>query len=634
MKLSRTQRLVAFATIFACVAIAIFFAGPTIYFCGLSESGRNACEWAINRHGTTDDARYYAMLWETSRVSILEFHQFPSWNPYHCGGIVLYQDPQSPFPGPLFLLTFFWLPAVVAIKLWVILHLIIGALGTRWLVKDMGANAGEQILCATIVTACGYCAEHFGGGHVSFTPFLFLPWILWGHRRSLTDPRWAVFVAGLFAVSFYEGAAYPIPLMLATVGFDSLARLGNTTERRALYVSLPIALGLFPLLSGARLIPVLTYLREHPRLVPLDDQMTVAEVFQTWLVRNHDRGFPGHPFVWPEYGDYVGLLPVLLMLAGLLFALLRKDEHTRARRIDAFVLVMLVWMVLGNIPGFSLYGLFHEAPIFRSLRVPSRYLFTCNVAIAMIVAGTLITLRRIAAENNVRAGLVRAFVVLEVVMALLVARDMIDANSSRIQQGLDPVLERAPAGRDFHQDPQVPYWRLSTFPVLGVGTPQCYAPFEWGPAPGLWMGSGPQFRLLPQNAGRGEQRRWSPSEVRISVTLAQPATLLVNQNYETSWSASVGRLSPHNGILGVELPAGQHDVVLRHRPVGLNFGILLSLVGLALSIAALRELSPSRLTFLRARFAAWSTATNRPETAPATEASHGEPRDDTAEPDG
>ena len=28
-----------------------------------------------------------------------DFHQLPSWNPYHCGGLVLYQDPQAPFPA-------------------------------------------------------------------------------------------------------------------------------------------------------------------------------------------------------------------------------------------------------------------------------------------------------------------------------------------------------------------------------------------------------------------------------------------------------------------------------------------------------------------------------------------------------
>jgi hypothetical protein len=71
------------------------------------------------------------MVWEAARVALTDFHQLPSWNPYHCGGVVLYQDPQAPFPGPLFLLTFFWLPAIVALKVWEIIHLIAAAFGAE-----------------------------------------------------------------------------------------------------------------------------------------------------------------------------------------------------------------------------------------------------------------------------------------------------------------------------------------------------------------------------------------------------------------------------------------------------------------------------------------------------------------------
>ena len=67
-------------------------------------------------------------------------------------------------------------------------------------------------------------------------------------------------------------------------------------------------------------------------------------------------------------------------------------------------------------------------------------------------------------------------------------------------------------------------------------------------------------------------RRWSPNELVFDVALQRPAVLVVNQNYESGWRASVGRtgafqvardamwfptpetVTPEVGLLGVELP--------------------------------------------------------------------------------
>src|SRR5437588_11987067 len=194
--------------ILACVAVVLAFALPSIVRCG-----PDGCRWVIDRPSDTDDSRQFLMMWEVSRVSLRDFGQLPSWNPYHCGGVVHYLDPQVPFPGPLFFRLFFWLPAIPSIKLWTIAHLVAGALGTRKLVKEQGGNAPEQILACALVLGCGAVAEHLGGGQLWFAPFLLMPWVLWSYERSLRDPRWAVLVGALFALAMLEGGVYPVPLM-------------------------------------------------------------------------------------------------------------------------------------------------------------------------------------------------------------------------------------------------------------------------------------------------------------------------------------------------------------------------------------------------------------------------------------
>ncbi len=295
----------------ACVAVALGLAAPAIVDCPVGHISRATCQWSFNRLGSTSDWRYFGEAWEAARVALADFHQFPSWNPYHCGGLVLYQDPQSPFPGPIFLLTFWWLPTGAAIKVWILTHFIAGALGARALIRDRGGNGAEQLLGAVIIAACGFVAWHTGGGHLSFTPFLFFPTILWAFRRSLADARWAVLVAALFARRVLRGRDLSDP---AHAGRAWRSRCSRGSARRTtgarMLPSLAIFGVLFPLLAGARLLPVLRYLREHPRLVPLDDQMTLGEVLRTWTLRMHERAFAGHPYVWDEFADYVGVIPV------------------------------------------------------------------------------------------------------------------------------------------------------------------------------------------------------------------------------------------------------------------------------------------------------------------------------------
>ena len=158
------------------------------------------------------------------------------------------------------------------------------------------------------MAACGFFAEHIGGGHLSFTPFLYLPLILWAFRRGLRDVRYGVVVAGLFALTVLEGGTYPAPLMAVALAVECLARLGSADDRRALARLLPVIVVLFVLLAAVRLLPALHYLREHPRLEPLDDGLDLGEVLSFWTTRTHARGCPGTvtsgPSTTTTWGSY------------------------------------------------------------------------------------------------------------------------------------------------------------------------------------------------------------------------------------------------------------------------------------------------------------------------------------------
>jgi hypothetical protein len=587
------------------VAIALGLAGPMFVSCGAG-----GCRVSLLHLGSTDDWRHFAMLWEAARVALADFHQFPSWNPYHCGGLVLYQHPESPFPGPLFLLTFFWLPTAAAMKLWIVAHLVCGTLGARVLVADRGGGAAEQILAAALMAASGFFAQHIGGGHLSFTPFLYLPLILWAFRRALRDVRYAVLVAGLFAVTVLEGGTYPAPLMAVALAAECLARLGSAEDRHGMARAVPVIAVLFVLLAGVRLLPALHYLHEHPRFEPLDDGIGLGEVFSFWTTRDHARRMATHGYVWPEYDTYVGVVPVALMLAGVLVALAIPDPRRRERRIDLAMFAALVWCALGRVRPLSLAALLHALPIFRSLRVPSRFLGPAMVGFGLLAAGALAAGRRFVEGRGPRVALAARAIAL--VLVLGVALDICLTNQRVMQQGLDPELPAGPASADFFQNTAADYARLPTHPVAGYGTRGCYVALEWKPAPGIVDGRGQQVRLEPPTAGKILSTRWSPNELHFDLELDAPAIVVVNQNYETGWHVNGGeklgayvvperrfwdiRARPEElpvkgaiGLLALSLGPGTHHSALWHRPPLLWPGALLSLLGVALSVAILRR---------------------------------------------
>jgi len=557
------QRAVSIA---CCVAVALAFFSPAVVQCSA-----RGCEVVLDRPSETDDTRQFLMMWEVSRVSLRDFGELPSWNPYHCGGVFHFLDPQVPFPGPLFFLLFLFVPAVAAIKLWNVAHLVAGALGARALAKDSGADPPSQVLAAVLLVAPGGVAEHLGGGQLWYSPFLLLPWAIWAHRRAIRDTRYAVLCAAIFALMVLEGGVYPVPLGLCAIAFDSLLRVRDPIDRRGLARSLPVFAVLFPLLASVKLLPVLLFLRRIPRFVPLDDRMSLAEVWQAFTTRHHPRGFPPHVYVWPEYDAYIGVAALALAAAGAALALLRRD---RERRLDLLLFALLIVCAMGDVAGFSLFGLLHHLPIFASLRVPSRFFYPATVFLG-ILAATALT----AIGPRLR--------ILQVAVVALIALDVLSANGPRLRQGAGPPVALAAASRSFHLDARADYRSLPFFPQRGIGSPICYGGFDWPVPPSLWFGNVPQQRIDPPGSGAATVLRWSPSELRFRVALAAPARLIMNQNFDPGWHASEGTPRTYAGLLALDLAAGEREVTLAHRPEGFLAGLLLTLLGVALSVAAL-----------------------------------------------
>src|SRR5256885_9175755 len=162
---------------------------------------------------------------------------------------------------------------------------------------------------------------------------------------------------------------------------------------------------------------------------------------------------------------------------------------------------------MGDTPaGFSPFGLLHELPIFRSLRVPSRFFYPATIFLALLAATALTALGR---RTRLR--------LLQIAIVALVAVDVVSANGPRLQHGEGAPVPLAAASASFHLDARADYRSLPFFPQLGIGSPICYGGFDWPVSRALWSGNVPQQRVDPPTPGSATLLRWSPSELRFRV---------------------------------------------------------------------------------------------------------------------
>ncbi len=124
--------------------------------------------------------------------NVVEYGQAPFWNPWYCGGNVLWQNPQIALLSPVYPLTAV-MPLQLAMKVNIVLHYWIG------LHRDAPAadardrrqvSAGGDLSSPPLVTASGAPAIHLRVGHSVFLPGFYLPLQLYFFFKALMTGEW------------------------------------------------------------------------------------------------------------------------------------------------------------------------------------------------------------------------------------------------------------------------------------------------------------------------------------------------------------------------------------------------------------------------------------------------------------
>jgi hypothetical protein len=535
----------------------------------------SAIEWwpaltAFPKTQWGDGAQYHKTL-EAARVSITRYHELPLWNPYECGGLPLWDNPQSYVGTPTAWLTFL-IGTTRTMEFWYFLHAASGFL-CMWLLarSDLKLSRAASFVASAMWAYCGIHKHRYTGGHTTFAANEYMPLALFLWRRAEKDVRYAVGLGVLVAEMMYEGAVYPIPHFAVLLGAESLTRAWPLERLKNIAKAGAIAGVLAFLLAACRFLPVIDQLAHHERGLATESDyikwQTLADMF---LARSHPFRFAEQTYHWNEYGAYVG--PILLMLAFL--GVLSSDASLAwAAILLAFSFVLMLGHFAPFAPWHILKG--HVFP-FKEMRVPSRFAAEVSMFLAVFAGVALDRLPTRLKKLVPRfewPGHLRAVMV---TLALLGVGDLMSVGYSFIDEyGFHeaPQSEGPASARLYFGGPG-----LSNFisePAQNRGRLQCWDEWGFGAGAPLWEGDVPQARAADDGANVVSVER-TQNKFFLDVDVTRPSRILLNSTYDRGFRTNVGSVAGQDKELVLDLPPGHHQVVVEYWPHGLTAGLILS----------------------------------------------------------
>ncbi len=535
------------------------------------------------------DGPVFHKMFEAARVSVVRYHELPLWNPYECGGLPLWDNPQAPFGAPL-MWPLYFLGSNKTVALWYVAHSAFGFV-SMWLLarRELGQSRGAAFVASGAWAFCGFFANHLPGGHLVFAAFQYFPLGIYFWRQADTDYRKAIGLGALVALMIYEGGVYPIPHLAVILGVETLTRVWPPRRLGRIVVAGVIVVAVALTVGAARFLPVVDQVRSHVRGVAVEnDAVHWGTMQDLFLLRTHERFMPGQRYVWGEYGMYLGPIVVGLALVGLLLAGVRRAW------LWVLLVVSLVLMAGDYAPKAPWTVLRAHVFPFKDMRVPSRFGLEASMILAAaagLAVDRLTALARKVARSldvfdAVRVGILG--------LALVGVGDVISvgldvASVSFGGQPEDPTIKPSP---QLYIGSRAP--NMIDGPRENLARTTCWEEWGFGVGAPLWEGDVPQARASDPAAATVENVVRTPNTFTADVTASAPTRIVFNSAYDKGWRSDVGVALEQDKQLVVDVPAGKHHLKVRYRPKTFGLGVALTALGTVGSIAAVVWLTRRR----------------------------------------
>lgn len=569
------------------------------------------------------------------RTTILEYHQFPLWNPYYVGGTVLLANPQSRVLAPSFLLILAFGP-VAGLKIDIWLHVFVGLLGMYLLARHYRLGRAAALVSAFVFNLSSMYALNLTVGMTWFMAVAYLPWTFLFYLQAARHWRYALASGACLTLMYFGGGVYPLAITLLFLAvYSLLAAFLRQAPFLYLVRGLAITLIFMLCLGAVKFLPSIEFQRQYPRLVYDYSGYSLTGLATALLSRNQtvdaivslpieQRGFwAGVTAGMDENGMYIGLLPLALAVLGL-----RLSDR---RRFALFVtLLIFLWLSFGNRPRAELWSLLHLLPVYNSMRIAQRFRIVVLLAAAIFAGFGYQWLRDELSRRvgrrwpiGLAAAAILAFILVDLVaVSLPIFRDAFpiaplslprraafvqvwDLPSYDAHGWLDDAARVDFSGGDEAADLAVETaYTTRLHSTLGAMFPAYQA--NIGVINGYESANVPRKAVpsmaenyrgevyLQDAGGTAAFSYWSPNRWVVEVQVESPGYLVVNQNFYPGWHARAPEPRPVtavDGLLAVPVSPGDTQIELFYRPTSFVVGLAVSvLTVLAVSVFAVYQL--------------------------------------------
>jgi hypothetical protein len=533
--------------------------------------------------------------------NVVEYGQAPFWNPWYCGGNVLWQNPQIALLSPVYPLAAL-MPLQLAMKVNIVLHYWSGFAGMHLLLtRVIGVTFLPAIIyVSTLVVASGATAIHLRVGHSVFLPGLYLPLLLYWFFTALKtgELKYLFLAAATMALMVWNGGTHILPMTVAALGtFSLVAAIARRNWRPLAFVAAFGAAGIA--YSAPKLLPVAQYVSGEQfwdtRLATETPDVVTREMLMQTYVTPTQRVGPRLPMQrhgWHEYGNYVGLASAALMGSAVVVGLFRRVAgHTWFGVSLSVTSIVLFLLSLGEFSRFAPAVLLQHLPLFENFRIPSRYTIPFVQFAALCVAWAVHTgMQSQRPSRLTRAAL--GVVLLATVGQLLVTntwnfRDVF--NVAPFETRFHWMAGPREIATDQLTNPYSPGSPMLRALVENRAFFHCYESLQ------VHRASDPNRALLSvQGTARVSDVTFSPNRVAFNVFGGpEPAKLLLNYNWAPGWSSTAGPIEligAPGKLATITIPPGQtgrHD--FSFRPPGLIAGTIVFAIAVLISTLMWRK---------------------------------------------
>jgi hypothetical protein len=510
------------------------------------------------------DAQVLTLHERAAVDAVRRFGQLPLWNPWYCGGIYGLGEPQSRFASPSFLLSLLF-GVERAQPLVIFLFTVLGMEGTyRW-VRLRVNDASAALRIAPIFALSGHFAVSYFRGWTNFFGFELVPFVLLGITLAARGRTAGIAISAIaFAVMVGFGGTFAAPIVAVAAIFEAIrALLEEPPSKRARALTMLAGVASFMVLVAAvRLWPLAETLSAQPRIMAGTPGHAPKQLLwflvKSLVVKDGD--------VEDNGAFYVG--------AGFI-ALIALGGSDRKSGRPLVVVVLLLWLAAGYARKPALFALLRELPVFSALRYPERFLWIAVLYACEPAANALARLPRLGEGRRWRNG---ANIVLTLAVVGTIGsqiKTFIDVGKAR---ELGVVAEKA---RDEFRQARGNRWLAAHYDGVGVGSLSCWETHPVTMSPKLRGDLPAEEYVADPRVGAAKRVSWSPNELVIRASMKSAGRLLVNQNWHPGWRSTVGTVVSEDGLLAVDLPAGESDVRLSFRPTSALAGGAVTLVALA-----------------------------------------------------